>query len=226
MDAVTTAPASATAPTFQRSLSGFGVIVLTLSVLSPGVSIFVSGGTIVQQAGAGAVFAFLLGGFINYFQTSMSAELGSAYPTCGGDYASIGHTIADWAGATNYIASLVDVPLFLDTSAVGIAIYLRPLFPTLNDDVVTYATIAVTALSMLNIQSNERITGLLLLIEVAALLLVAGVGVIHIHPNVRELLIHPMTMKDGTWVGVGLGAMALASTSASWSVASDPRRRR
>jgi amino acid transporter len=28
-----------------------------------------------------------------------------------------------------------------------------------------------------------------------------------------------MTMRDGTWVAVGLGAMALAGTSASWSIA-------
>ena len=40
-------------PAFTRSLSGLGVIILTLSVLSPGVSVLVSGGSILAQAGTG-----------------------------------------------------------------------------------------------------------------------------------------------------------------------------
>src|SRR5580692_1446619 len=126
---VATSPqATAAPPKFTRSLSGFGVVVLTLSFLSPGVSIFVSGGTIIQQAGSAAIAAFLLGTLINYCQTSMAAELGSAYPTAGYDYAAVGYAIGDWAAGTTYIAGVFSLPLFLNTSAVGIAIYLRPLF--------------------------------------------------------------------------------------------------
>ena len=212
-------PTAASTPKFTRSLSGFGVIVLTLSVLSPGVSIFVSGGTIVQQAGTAAIAAFVLGSLICYCQTSMAAELGAAYPTAGYDYAAVGYAVADWAGATTYIASLLSLPLFLNTSAVGIAIYLRPLFPSLNENLVTYVTVAVcTALAMLNIRSSEMITGLFLLIEVLALLLVGGLGIAHIQPGIHELLVHPMAANNGAWVGVGLGALALAGTNASWAI--------
>ena len=220
MDAQTGGEAADAPPKFARSLSGFGVLVLTLSVLSPGVSIFVSGGTILQEAGSAAIAAFLLGTLINYCQTSMAAELGSAYPTAGYDYAAVGYAIGDWAGGTTYIAGLFTLPLFLNTSAVGIAIYLKPLFPSLNEDLITYITVAVcTALAMLNIRSSERITGLFLLIEVVALLLVAGLGVLHVQPGVQELIFHPMASQNGAWVGVGLGALALASANASWSIA-------
>jgi amino acid transporter len=92
-------------PAFTRSLSGFGVIILTLSVLSPGVSVLVSGGSILAQAGTGVVLAFVVGSLVCYCQTSMIAELGAAYPTAGYDYAAIGHAIGDWAGATTYLAS-------------------------------------------------------------------------------------------------------------------------
>src|ERR1700733_12347939 len=220
MDLEVAGQTTATAPKFKRTLSGLGVIVLTLSELSPGVSIFVSGGTIIQQAGSAAIAAFLLGGLINYCQTSMIAELGSAYPTAGYDYAAIGHAMGDWAGATTYVASLISLPLFLNTSAVGIAIYLRPLFPGLQEDTVTYVTVAVvTGLAMLNIRSNERITGLFLLIEVVALLVVAGLGPAHVQSGVHELIVQPVTVKNGAWVGVGLGALALACTNASWAIA-------
>jgi amino acid transporter len=71
---------------------------------------------------------------------------------------------------------------------------------------------------MLNIQSSERITGLFLLIEVVTLLLVGALGVAHIQPGVSALVMHPMTSNNGAWVGVGLGALMLASTSASWAI--------
>jgi amino acid transporter len=220
MDVELAAPTTGSVPKFTRSLSGFGVVVLTLSVLSPGVSIFVSGGTILQQAGTGAIAAFVLGSLICYCQTSMIAELGSAYPTAGYDYAAIGYAVGDWAAGTTYLGSLLTAPLFLNTSAVGIAIYLRPLFPSLDENLVTYITVAVcTGLAMLNIRSSEVITGLFLLIEVVALLLVAGLGIMHVQPGIHELLIHPMITRNGAWVGVGLGAMALAGTNASWALA-------
>ena len=216
---VESAARSAPQPKFRRSLSGFGVIVLTLSALSPGVSIFVSGGTIIQLAGSAAIAAFLVGSVITYLQTSMIAELGSAYPTAGYDYAAIGYAVGDWAAATTYIVSLFSLPLFLNTSVVGIAIYLRPLFPALNDDLIAYVTVGVcTAMAMLNIRSGEMITGVFLLIETAALLLVAALGIMHVQPGVHELLVHPMTSRNGAWVAVGLGAVALAATNASWAI--------
>src|SRR3954462_20049 len=143
-------------PAFTRSLSGLGVIILTLSVLSPGVSVLVSGSSILAQAGTGVVLAFVAGSLVCYCQTSMAAELGAAYPTAGYDYAAIGHAIGDWAGATTYIASLAALPLFLNTSAVGIAIYLQPFGIPLSANAITFVTIGVVAmLSLLNIRSNE-----------------------------------------------------------------------
>jgi hypothetical protein len=99
MDVATAPQATAAPPTFTRSLTGFGVVVLTLSLLSPGVSIVVSGGTI-----------------INYCQTSMAAELGSAYPTAGYNYAAVGHAIGDWAAGMTYIAGAFSLPVFLVTA--------------------------------------------------------------------------------------------------------------
>ena len=111
MDDATVVKTTAAAPKFTRSLSGFGVAVLTLSMLSPGVSVFVSGGTIIQQAGSAAIAAFVLGSLITYCQTSMIAELGSAYPTAGCDYAAVGYAIGDWAAATTYVSGIIAIPL-------------------------------------------------------------------------------------------------------------------
>ena len=205
---------------FTRSLSGFGVVILTLSVLSPGVSIFVSGASIIQQAGTGAVMAFVLGSLVCYCQTAMSAELGAAYPTAGQDYASVGHAVGDWAGATLYIASLVSIPLFLNTSAVGIATYLHPLGTPLSDNATTLAVVALaTALSLLNIRSNEYVTGVFMAIETAALLLVAGIGAWHFHPAAVAQVLQPQHVVNGTWLAAGVGVVGIAVNNASWALA-------
>jgi amino acid transporter len=208
------------APKFTRSLSGLGVIILTLSVLSPGVSVLVSGGSILQQAGTGTIIAFLLGSLVCYCQTSMIAELGAAYPTAGYDYAAIGHAIGDWAGATTYIAAIASFPLFLNTSAVGIALYLQPFGLPLSADAITFVTVAViTVLSLLNIRANEYITGIFMLIEMGALLLVAGIGIWHAQPGSAALIFHPMHIRNGIWLAAGIGVIGIAINNASWALA-------
>ena len=205
---------------FTRALSGLGVIVLTLSVLSPGVSVLVSGTAIVQGAGSGVVLAFLVGALVCYCQTSMAAELGAAYPTAGYDYAAIGHAIGDWAGATAYVASIALIPLFLSTSAKGIAIYLVPFGIPLSANEITLITIAVvTVLAMLNIRANEFITGVFMLIEFSALFLIAGVGAWHVQPGALHAMLHPMRMHDGLWIAAGIGVIGIAVNNASWALA-------
>ena len=104
--------------------------------------------TILQVAGTGTVLAFLIGALVCYCQTAMIAELGAAYPTAGYDYAAIGHAIGDWAGATTYIASLASIPMFLSTSAVGIAIYLQPFGVPLSPSSVTLVVVAIIAVAL------------------------------------------------------------------------------
>lgn len=208
------------APKFTRSLSGFGVIILTLSVLSPGVSVLVSGGSILQAAGTGTVLAFLIGALVCYCQTSMIAELGAAYPTAGYDYAAIGHAIGDWAGATTYIGSIFSIPLFLSTSAVGIAIYLQPFGIPLSANGITFAAVAIiTGLALLNIRANEMLTAAFMLIEGTALLVIFALGAAHAPPHAAAAILTPMRVENGAWLAAGIAITGIAVNNASWALA-------
>jgi amino acid transporter len=191
-----------------------------LSVLSPGVSVLVSGASILQAAGTGTVLAFLIGGLVCYCQTSMIAELGAAYPTAGYDYAAIGHAIGDWAGATTYIASISSIPLFLSTSAGGIAIYLQPFGIPLTPNAVTLVVVAiVTGLALLNIRANEFLTGTFMLIEGVALLVIFGLGAAHAQPEAATAILHPMRVESGAWLVTGVALTGIAVNNASWALA-------
>lgn len=212
--------AASPVPRFTRSLSGFGVIVLTLSVLSPGASVLVSGGSILQEAGTGVVLAFLIGAFVCFCQTSMIAELGASYPTAGYDYAAVGHAIGDWAGATTYIASLPSAALFLSITASGIATYVQPFGIPLSATTITLIVVGiVTGLALLNIRANEFITGIFMLIEMVALLLIAAVGAYHAQPHAAAAMLHPMHVQNGMWVAAGIAVIGIAVNNASWALA-------
>ncbi len=211
---------AATAHRFHRSLSGSGVVILALSVLSPGVSVFVTGGAILNQAGTGAILGFLIGSLVCYCQTAMAAELGAAYPTAGYDYAAIGHALGDWAGATTFIASITNIPLFLNISAAGIATYLQPFGLPLDPITVTMVTVVViTGLALLNIRANEYLTAVFMLVELAALLLVAGVGAWQAQPGAAALVLHPVHLDGALLVAAGIGVVGIAVNNASWALA-------
>jgi amino acid transporter len=73
-----------------RKLSWFGVLMLTLSCLSPVFGVYGFGSDILQHAGTGAAPLFLLGIGTSVVWVLVYAELGSAYPFAGGDYVGVG----------------------------------------------------------------------------------------------------------------------------------------
>ena len=82
----------------RRELSSFAVLLLTLSSLSPVVSVFGVGGDVLHQAGTGAASLFGLAILASLVWAVVYAELGSAYPYAGGDYVGVGRVLGGWAG--------------------------------------------------------------------------------------------------------------------------------
>ena len=169
-----------TAPALQRVLGPIGVTMLTLSVLSPGASVLVAGADILHQAGTGAALAFLLGGALTLIFTFAQAELGSSFPLAGGDYATIGNTLGPRAGFVQFGVNVLQTPVFIAVSATGVGLYLHVLAPALP---VTGTAIVVLALAaaiaVLNIRTGAALTGTFLAVELATLVLIATLGLVH-----------------------------------------------
>ena len=202
----------------RRSLGPMAVALLTLSVLSPAASVFIGGSDITHQAGTGVALAFLLGGGLTLIFTFAQAELGSAFPSAGGDYVMIGNTLGPRWGFVGFCLTLIGAPVFLALTATGIALYLRVVLPGLPAVPTALAALAVsTGCAMLNVRTGAIITGLFLAIELAALALVSVLGFAEPARGLAEVLITPIHFMHGLAQPLSFGVLAVALASASWA---------
>jgi len=204
------------AASLQRVLGPVGVSLLTLSVLSPGVSVLVSGVDVVHRAGTGAALAFLLGGLLTLIFTMSQAELGAAFPLVGGDYATTGNALGPRAGFIQFGLVLFGTPIFITLSAVGVSLYARALWPVLPATGTALAALSVAAaLAVLNIRTGAKLTGTFLAIELAALALLGMLGLAHPVQSLSALVSAPVAAANGRLAAPTLEAMVIAIVAAS-----------
>lgn len=110
--------------------------------------------------------------------------------------------------------------MFVSITASGIATYIQPFGIPLSATMITLIVVAiVTVLALLNIRANESITSIFMLIEIVALLLIAGVGAYHAHPHGVAAMLRPVHLENGVWVAAGIGVIGIAVNNASWALA-------
>ena len=203
-------------PTFRRDLGSLGIILLALSVVSPGVSTLVVGASIVQGAGSAAPLAFMAGGALTLIFTFSQAELGSAFPLAGGDYATIGNSLGSRAAFLQFTISLVGAVSLAAVCGLGISQYAQPLLPAVPPSVIAIASIATAgALATLDIRTNTALVGLFLVVEMAALALFASVGLLHVTQPLGVLGSGAMAFVANRPTHVTAGMMAVAISAAS-----------
>ena len=80
------------------------------------------------------------------------------------------------------------------------------------------ATAAVTALSVLHVRTNAWITGVFLVVELAALALLAGLGLLHPHRDLATVLVHPVMLNPaGALIATPLATIGLATAGAIYA---------
>ncbi len=72
-------------------------------------------------------------------------------------------------------------------------------------------------MGILNIRTNVVITGLLLAAELASLVILAVCGLMHPARSLVEAVTHPLSVQNGALLPASLGAIALATVSASYA---------
>ena len=199
-----------------RTLGVAGVLFLTLSVTTPASSLFVIVPGMLQVAGTGAVWATLIAAIVCVATAYIYAELSSAWPVAGGEYVMVAQTLGPLAGFVMLGINVFNNLIFLPVAGLGIREVLAGVLPGLPQVPTAIAVVgACTLIGVLNIRINAWVTGVFLLIEVVALLVVAALGLAEATRSPLAFLTAPV-VADGTG---GLAPASLASIGVAASIA-------
>jgi len=188
----------------------FGALVLTLSTSTPASSMFVIVPDVISEAGTGALIAMGIAGLIALCMAGVYAELASAFPHAGGEYAMTALTLGPLPGFVMLGLNLMNTLFGTAVLALGVGTYLGAAIPGLQAAPTALATVLLaTALGVLNIRTNAVVTGLFVAVELIALAVLAALGFAHPARGL-EALLHPARLVGGALGPVSFSALGVA----------------
>lgn len=189
-----------------------GVLLLTVSNVTPASSVYVVVPGIIQQAGSGALIAMGAAALISLAMAFVYAELASAFPLAGGDYAMLGRVLGPGAGFVTMGGVAITMTLSTTVLSMGASAYVTAIWPGAERVPVAIGVIAAaTVLGVFNVRMNAWVTGLFLLVEVLAIVVIAGLGFAHMHRPLLELVQHPMVVGASGFEAAPVGAIGSAA---------------
>ncbi len=201
-----------------RVLSPFEIFLLTMSALSPVLSVFIGGNAVLHIAGTGAALAFLLGGMFNALFGMLYAEIAAAFPGAGGVYPSLTRLLGPrWSYA--YVMLAAPLTFFsVAFSGLGLASYIHTLTPSLPVVAIAMTGILLAGLiAIFGIKTNALITGLFLAVELVALAVLVAVASWHLRNPLSGALLHPVQLVQNRLTATSPIALALATVAGIWT---------
>jgi amino acid transporter len=203
-------------PAFNRSMKMFGCLLITLSSVTPASSIFIVVPGVVAQAGTGALLSFVAAAFVSLLTAYVYAELASAFPLTGGEYAIVGRTLGPFFGFIILGVNLVVLLLNISVVALGLGSYINLVFP--GTSVVMDGLLCVvftTLCAILNVRTNALITGAFLMLELLALVVVTVLGFLYPARSWSGMVTHPVYLDAaGHLAPASFGVIGLATSVA------------
>ena len=198
-----------------RSLGVLGVLFLTLSVTTPASSVFVIVPGMLQEAGTGAIWAALVAALVCVATAYIYAELASLWPVAGGEYVMVAKTLGPLAGFTMLGVNVFNNLIFLPVAALGIREVMAGVVPGLPQVPTAMAVVAAcTLVALLNIRINAVVTGIFLLLEVALLVAVSALGLVHATRSPLAFLAAPVVAQGAALEPTSLTSIGVAAAIA------------
>jgi amino acid transporter len=197
----------------------FGALLITLSSLTPASSVFIIVPGIVEQAGTGALLSFCAASLVSLMIALVYAELCSAFPLTGGEYAIVGRVLGPFPGFIVLGVNLLVLLLNISVIALGIGPYLAPLLPGLSNSWAALLSVIFTTLcGILNLRTNALITGAFLALEMLALVVLTVLGLLHPTRALLPMLTHPVVLSGTALLPATLRAIGLAGSASIFAL--------
>lgn len=199
----------------KRGMKMIGVLLITLSAVSPASSVFIIVPGILGTSGSGAFLSMCLGAIVGVFMSLVYAELGSAYPLSGGEYAIVGRVMGPFAGFIVLGVNLVGSVLIPAVFALGVSSYLTAIDPTIPEIPTAIGTIILTTiLAVLNIKTNALVTGIFLSIEILAMIVLVALGFLHVSRPITDIIMHPVVLSGTSLISAPISMIGMATSVA------------
>lgn len=199
----------------KPTLGTFDVVAITVSSVTPASSVFVIAPFAIQQAGSGAFLSFVLAAVLALMFAWCYSELGRAHKTAGGEYVYAKRVFGGMAGYATFLTVLAAMIFVPPVLATGAATYLNAALGTQFDSQMVALVIVAASylLGVLNIKLNAWVTGICLLLEVAALLVIVVLGFGNAEQP-ASVLLQPQLLENGVLqaapMALVIGAVGIA----------------
>ncbi|MGC0419046.1 APC family permease [Embleya sp. AB8] len=205
---------TAYAQDLSRSLGLGENMFITLSAVTPASSVFIIMPSVISGLGGAAALAFALAAVAGMLMAFCYAELSSAFPITGGEYAFAARTLGRATGFALFALGLLAGVLTVAVIALGTGDYLGVVWTSLGGKGVGLGVIALASLiAVLGIRTNAWVTGVFLAVELAAIAVLAWLGLVHIDQPISTLWT-PHALGDGD-VLIGASAGLVSSFAAT-----------
>jgi len=202
-----------------RCLGVLGILFLTLSATTPASSVFIIVPGMLQSAGTGTLWAFLLAGLVCVATAYVYAELSSAFPVAGGEYVAVARTLGPLPGFITLGINVFNNIIFPPVVGLGVSAVLGTVIPGLPQiPTAIVVVVGSTLCALLNIRVNALVTGIFLAVEVAALVVLVVLGLAEPARALLPMLIHPMALSGGSLVPATHSSIGLATTVAIFAL--------
>ncbi|MDA3643960.1 APC family permease [Saccharopolyspora indica] len=190
----------------SRSLSFRENILITLSAVTPASSVFIIVPSVIQGVAGASAVAFAIAAVVGVVVALCYAELSSAFPITGGEYAFVARTVGKATGFALYLLTIVAGILILGVIAGGTGKYLGVVWSALDGHWVGVVVIIATGLiAVLGIRTNAWVTGVFLVLELLALAVLAVLGFVNVTQPVSMLWTAQTAGPGGTLTAASAG---------------------
>ncbi len=199
----------------SRGLTFKENILITLSAVTPASSVFIIVPAVINGIGGASALAFVIAGIVGVFVALCYAELSSAFPITGGEYAFVARALGKPWGFGLFLMNLVSGILIIGVIASGAGQYLGVLSSALGGGWVGIVVIlATTVIACFGIRTNALVTGVFLLLEIAALVVLTLVGFLHVSQPISVLWTATTSGPGGILVPAAAGLIISYTSTA------------
>jgi len=195
-------------PQLERKLGFLGNLSITLSFITPTVSLFLTASVLLAINGTATFLSFALAAIAAIAAAWCFAELGSSFPVVGGQYSIVMRVLGRPFGFISFVLFLTLVVFTISAGALIFGVYLQPVWHSVNITLVACIMIVIsTVISVFGIRFNARVTGAFLALELVVIAVVVIVGLANAHQSVGTLFRLHTYNAAGHALPVGTGGV-------------------